>query len=1580
MASKTVKNIQAKLKELAHILPLLEEADQWAQIFRELKFLTRHTSRQELLLEIMAVISDAAISTSEIDELLQISVNFIRDYFDFSFVSVYLIDETNNWAIFRAGTGETQRDLLEKSYRLKIGSKSLIGWSISNRRPCITQGDNEDTIPHISPLFPETRSEMVLPLIHRGQVTGALDIHSIAEAAFSQEDVTLFQNLADQLANTIYNVKLVAENARLLSQAENSQRFLKTVIEHIPDPIFIKDKNHALLEMNQANARIIGLPEQELIGKTDRDFFPVELAEKFYERDDHIFTTNQVFTAEDTTMWSDGKAHTAYTRLVPIPDSAGQPKYLLGITHDVTESRTHEAEREQLLAEMAALYQASRALASALGERQIFEALFDQIRQSGPCEVSAFLFRMVDNEPTWAELKANWQKHNSPSYPVGTRFFLPETPQARLLLLREPLFVDDITSDERLSATERASFAPTAARSVAILPLAASGQTLGAILIYFTSPYSFTPEVQRLWLAITDQARVALVNYQLIEAAAYRTVRMETAAEIAGAASSILDLPELLNTAVALIRNRFELYYVGAFLVEGEWAVLRAGTGQEGQIQLQKKHRLKIGGESMIGWSISQRQPRIALDVGKEAVRFQNPDLPKTRSEMALPLIYHGETIGALTIQSDEQAAFSREDIIFLQTMADQLTNAVKNAQLYEQAQQEITERRRAEKALESAKLELELRVEERTTELRRVNKKLMTEIGERNRAEAALQKAYDELDLRVKERTAELEESHNFLNSIIENIPSGIFVKEAKDLRFVQWNKANEELTGLKRAEVIGKNDYDLFPKEEADFFTGKDREVLGSGKLIEISEEPIHTTSNEVRLLHTRKVPILSTDGKPKYLLGIMEDITERKRSEEALRTSEERYRTIFEQSNDMIYITAPEGEFLTVNQAGLDLLGYTRKEILGLNMQTICINPADQLRLRQMLEQEGMVKDFEIKLRRKDGVELVCLINATLWRDHEGNLIGYQGIIHNMTQRKRAEEGQRKMLARTQLLYNISEALATLINQQAAFETVLGEYLLLLNVSQGRIMLLDPANEYHRVETLYVDNKVVDSNIVFPAGEDMTIQHLQANPSPLVIEDVSNHPLTQHNQHFRGQAEAMLLIPIVSHDEVIGVLGADVTEKGRSFTQEDIEIGEAIADQLAIWLENRELLAEARYRSDLLQTAAEVSRAANSILDVNQLINTSVNLIRDQFDFYYVGLFLIDDAKEWAVLYAGTGEAGQIQLERKHQLKIGGESMIGWSIQNRQARIALDVGQEAVHFKNPLLPDTRSEMALPLVSRDQVIGALTVQSTEREAFSTEDVTVLQTMADQLANAIENARLFTWVTQAQKEAESLLLETLALQNFSQKLSGTLNVKEIADIFFEACAEALGFEYALLGLVDKHQERVKAIAGFGVTESHLKRTNFALSSNDITVNIVKTGKTEILTGWDDRYDREIYEAEGQAQWIRVFTPLTLRQENIGFVEVGFNKDIYSTVTDAQLRLLRTFIDQTALALDNAQRYEASQRAARREALIKEITTKVRASTNLDTILQTTVKEVGEALNSQRTYVHLVNSTNGEAE
>ena len=184
-----------------------------------------------------------------------------------------------------------------------------------------------------------------------------------------------------------------------------------------------------------------------------------------------------------------------------------------------------------------------------------------------------------------------------------------------------------------------------------------------------------------------------------------------------------------------------------------------------------------------------------------------------------------------------------------------------------------------------------------------------------------------------------------------------------------------------------------------------------------------------------------------------------------------------------------------------------------------------------------------------------------------------------------------------------------------------------------------------------------------------------------------------------------------------------------------------------------EQADLVSVMTKRTIQLQTAADVSRAASSILDLNRLLPTVADLICNHFDYYYVGIFLVEESTEWAILSAATGDMGKQMLETGHRLKVEDSSMIGWCIKHGQARIALDVGEDAVRLKNPYLPLTRSEMALPLTTRGEVIGAMTIQSQLPSAFSRVDITALQTMADQVANAIKNARLFTEGVNLNKE-----------------------------------------------------------------------------------------------------------------------------------------------------------------------------------------------------------------------------------
>ncbi len=288
-------------------------------------------------------------------------------------------------------------------------------------------------------------------------------------------------------------------------------------------------------------------------------------------------------------------------------------------------------------------------------------------------------------------------------------------------------------------------------------------------------------------------------------------------------------------------------------------------------------------------------------------------------------------------------------------------------------------------------------------------------------------------------------------------------------------------------------------------------------------------------------------------------------------------------------------------------------------------------------------------------------------------------------------------------------------------------------------------------------------------------------------VVVPDTGRYPGWEPwpgSEHIRSWVGAALVV----RGQVIGVLNVDSAQP-HAYVGETGEMVAAFANQAAVAIENARLydeaqqelavrkrvehelqqsLVESERRSSLLQAASQVSASTAMILDPSVLMQQMVDIIKNRFHFYYVGIFMVDEGGGHAWLMAGTGDAGRHMLEQGHRLPVGGESMIGWCIANAQARIALDVGQEAVRFDNPELPDTRSEMALPLLSRGRCIGALTVQSDQPAAFSDEDIAMLQTMADHLATAMENARLFQ---AAEEEIERRAQAELAIKQLNESL-----------------------------------------------------------------------------------------------------------------------------------------------------------------------------------------------------------------
>ncbi|MBD1860863.1 MULTISPECIES: PAS domain S-box protein [Trichocoleus] len=254
------------------------------------------------------------------------------------------------------------------------------------------------------------------------------------------------------------------------------------------------------------------------------------------------------------------------------------------------------------------------------------------------------------------------------------------------------------------------------------------------------------------------------------------------------------------------------------------------------------------------------------------------------------------------------------------------------------------------------------------------------------------------------KASEAEIRQTQMFLDSIVENIPHMIFVKDAKEFKFVKFNKFGEELTGLSRAEMIGKDDYDFFPESEADFFRAKDLEVVQVKQLVNSSEEKIRTKHRGSRVLHTKKIPLLDATGNPQYLLGISEDITERKRAEAALQESERQYRSVVESIKEVIFQLSVDGRWTFLNPAWTEITGFSLGESIGSPI-TDYLHPDEHESTHAQLQAivRGDIEAFRQQLRFFTEAGELCWLEIYMQQmcAANGTVMGASGTLNDVTE---------------------------------------------------------------------------------------------------------------------------------------------------------------------------------------------------------------------------------------------------------------------------------------------------------------------------------------------------------------------------------------------------------------------------------------------------------------------------------------------------------------------------------------------------------------------------------------------------
>ena len=476
---------------------------------------------------------------------------------------------------------------------------------------------------------------------------------------------------------------------------------IRLLIESVQGGLTIIEGDRAVY-VNSQLVQILGYSREELAGMSELDFSAPEEREwlELTFQEAHL----KGLPLEELEFWAvrkDGSRRFVKNRYATGTVGAGTPFRFI-VTLDLTEAeeaRQALRDRDELLRQ---LLDTGQALADAEDPEDLLRAVAAPAMGASSGEgagahvaILMYVDEDAEGKPEWASVAV---AIGEAAVPQGIRFYLPGTSPTDLLLSSpdRPLLVSDMrASRERLNPHVTRMMDMIDARAFAALPLRSGGRWQGIMAIAWPEVREFSPAEGRLYQLLASQLTGRVQGLRQREEAEHRAIWSQTAAEVSRAAGTVLEMEELLQQVVDLVQTRFDLYYAGLFLVDqgavgsgeaGNWAVLRVGTGEAGKQIVEQGHRLEIGGASMIGQCVATMQPRVAMDVGEEAVRFANPFLPDTRTELALPLVSRGQALGALTIQSRQPGAFSTDDIAVLQTMADQLAIAIDNANLIEMA------------------------------------------------------------------------------------------------------------------------------------------------------------------------------------------------------------------------------------------------------------------------------------------------------------------------------------------------------------------------------------------------------------------------------------------------------------------------------------------------------------------------------------------------------------------------------------------------------------------------------------------------------------------------------------------------------------------------------------------------------------------------------------------------------------------------------------------------------------------------------------------------------------------------------
>jgi len=961
---------------------------------------------------------------------------------------------------------------------------------------------------------------------------------------------------------------------------------------------------------------------------------------------------------------------------------------------------------------------------------------------------------------------------------------------------REGVVVNDVTADPNFLPHP---MLPNTKSEMAI-PMIVGGDVVGVLDVQADVIDRFTQEDVRVQTTLAGQIAVAIQNARSFEQAQKQSEELAIVSEVSAKISTILDPEELIKEVAEVTARSFDLYHLHMYMVDdsGDNLLLVAGTGEVPCQHVGKDYRLNIeNDDTPVTIAARTRKGQFDNNVSQEHNLDFNPFLPETRSQIALPMIAGGKLLGVLEAHANVSDGFNEDDIRIKTILAEQIAISLQNAQSFQDTQRSealMTNMintipdlifykdmngtyigandafgefvgRPVDKIIGYTDYDL---FGEEVAEFFREQDSVMLEQGETRRNEewvkypdgrnvllntlkTPLRGAEGEIIglLGVSRDITELRQQQDIIEESRARMQDA--VRTAR-LGYWEFDVAtgnftfNDDFYALLGTSLKDEGSTQMSAEDYAGRFIVPEQapvvaeainaamETTDPNFTMELESDIIRADNGERRTLAVRLRIEKDEDGNTVKLIGANQDITERKQQQDALDSQRRLLDAIVNNIPSGIFVVeAPSATPIFSNRRAEELLGrgispdaneeHLAEVYEAYKAGTDELYPAaEQPVVRGLYGEISRIDDMEV--RRPDGSAILLEIAGAPIKDDEGNVVASVVSFEDITERRAQEVALAESRERMQDAVRTARLGYWEFDYASGNFTFDDDYYSLLGTSlevEGAVM---PAQEYAERFVVPEHAAIVGENVAEAATTD----------DPNFALELEADIIRADN----GERRTMLVKLRVVKDEdgnTVKLVGTnqDITE--RKAQEQEIQ-----------------------KRAIELQTVAEVSAQATSTLDVDVLLKNVSDLTKERFDLYHAHIYLLDDAGKNLVLAAGAGDTGDKMVKKGHAIPIDREhSLVARAARERDGIIANDVTEAPDFMANKMLPDTRSEMAIPMVVGDTLVGVLDVQSTRVGRFTDEDVRIKRSLSDQVAVAVQNARAFQRIEAAQRATEDM-------------------------------------------------------------------------------------------------------------------------------------------------------------------------------------------------------------------------------